>query len=195
VRYAAPVPEDPPDLDRLLAEHLDSLRAFVRLRAGAAVRARLGQSDIVQSVCREVLQARERFEYQGDAAFRSWLYTAALRKVVELDRKLHAAKRDVAREHALDAEGGADAALLQGYATVTTPSLVAMGREGAAKLEEAFDALSEEQREIITLARVAGLSHAELAQQLGKSEENCRQMLRRALMKLSLELERRGVTL
>ncbi len=187
--------QDPPDLDRLLAEHLDSLRAFVRLRAGAGLRARLGQSDIVQSVCREVLQARDRFEYQGDAAFRSWLYTAALRKVVELDRKLHAAKRDVGREHALDAEGGADAALLQGYATVTTPSLVAMGREGAAKLEEAFDALSEEQREIITLARVAGLSHAELAQQLGKTEENCRQMLRRALMKLSLELERRGVSL
>jgi RNA polymerase sigma factor (sigma-70 family) len=159
------------------------------------VRARLGHSDLVQSVCREVLQSKERIEFQGDAAFRSWLYTAALRKLVEHDRRLHAEKRDVRREIAVDAEGGIDAALVQGYATVTTPSLVAMGNEGAAKLEEAFDELSEEHREVITLARVVGLSHAEIAAQLGKNEEACRQLLRRALVRLSMALEKRGIEL
>jgi RNA polymerase sigma-70 factor (subfamily 1) len=191
---ASPPPASPP-IEQLLEQHLDGLRAFLRLRAGAALRARLGHSDLVQSVCREVLAGRERFAFQGEAAFRGWLYTAALRKLVEHDRRLHAGVRDVRREVCLDADGGADAAVLQGYATATTPSMVAMGREGAAKLEQAFDELSEQHREIITLSRLAGLSHAEIGAQLGKSEENCRQLLRRALLKLALALERRGITL
>ncbi len=190
-----PTEDGGPSIEALLEEHLGSLRAFLRLRVGAGLRARLGHSDLVQSVCREVLQSKGRIEFQGHAAFRSWLYTAALRKLVEHDRRMHAERRDVGREVSVDAEGGADAAVLQGYATVTTPSLVAMGREGAAKLEEAFDALSEEHREIITLARIAGLSHAEIAAELGKSEESCRQLLRRALVRLSLELDRRGISL
>lgn len=155
----------------------------------------MGHSDLVQSVCREVLESADRFEFQGDAAFRSWLFTAALRKLVEKDRKLHAGRRDVRREHQIDAEGGADAAVLQGYASATTPSLLAMGNEGAEKLEEAFDELTEEHREIITLSRFVGLSHAEIAAQLGKNEEACRQLLRRALVKLSLALANRGITL
>ncbi|MFO1078638.1 MAG: RNA polymerase sigma factor [Planctomycetota bacterium] len=183
-------PRDPPSIERLLEEHLGGLRAFLRLRAGPAIRARMGHSDLVQSVCREVLESKERIEFQGDAAFRNWLYTAALRKLVEHDRRLHAQKRDVAREVAAD-----DAELLQGYATATTPSLIAMGQEGARKLEEAFDELTEEHREIVTLARVVGLTHAEIAVQLGKNEEACRQLLRRALVKLSMALEKRGIAL
>ena len=132
---------------------------------------------------------------EGDAAFRNWLYTAALRKLVEHDRRLHAQKRDIAREVVVDPQDGVDQDLVAGYATMTTPSLVAMGKEGAANLEAAFDELSEEHREIVTLARIVGLSHQEIAAQLGKSEESCRQLLRRALVKLSMALEKRGIAL
>ena len=106
---------DPPPIERLLAENLTGLRAFLRVRTGAAIRARLEHSDLVQSVCREVLEGADHFEFRGDAAFRNWLYTAALRKIVEQHRKQHAACRDVRRELAVDADGGADAAVLQGY--------------------------------------------------------------------------------
>lgn len=193
VQEGPAAPLDDAALARLLEEHLGGLRAFLRLRAGAAIRARLGHSDLVQSVCREVLESRDRLAFHGDGAFRNWLYTAALRKLVEHDRRMHAGKRDVRREVAAD--DGADAAVLQGYATMTTPSLLAMGAEGARKLEEAFDELGEEHREIITMARITGLTHAEIAAQLGKSEESCRQLLRRALVKLSMALDKRGITL
>lgn len=187
------MPADPRQIDLLLEQNLAGLRAFLRVRAGAAVRARCSQSDLVQSVCREVLESRGKFEFQGDAAFRNWLYTAALRKIVEQDRKLHAKKRDVGRELSVDDDAGMDAAVLQGYAAATTPSVLAMGREGAARLEEAFDELNDGQRELITMARFAGLSHAEIAAHLGKSEEACRQGLRRALVKLSVALGKRGI--
>lgn len=190
-----PLPRD--ELERLLEANLGGLRAFLRVRVGARLRAQLGHSDLVQSVCREVLQGAERFEFQGDAAFRGWLFTTALRKIVEKDRRLRAARRDVEREVPIDAgpDDGADAGVLQGYADATTPSMIAMGKEGAAKLEEAFDDLSEEHREIITLSRFAGLSHAQIALQLGKNEEACRQLLRRALIRLSMALAQRGITM
>lgn len=81
--------------------------------------------------------------------------------------------------------------LLDAYATLSTPSLLLARKEGEAAFEAAFDELSAEHREIITLARLVGLSHAEIASQLGKTEEACRQLLRRALIKLEIALERR----
>ena len=43
-------------IGQLLEQHLPRLRAFVRLRMGAQLRARESASDIVQSTCREILE-------------------------------------------------------------------------------------------------------------------------------------------
>ncbi len=185
-------PASPRDLEALLVEHLPRLRAFVRLRTNAAIRARESHSDLVQSVCREVLEGAGRFDFQGDGAFRKWLYVTALRKIVERDREMKAQKRDVRREldaAVIDPDGDG---LADAYASVSTPSLAAMRREDIAMLEAAFEGLSDEQREVVTLARILGLTHAEIAQHLGKTEEACRQILRRGLIRLELALENRG---
>lgn len=171
----------------LLARHLPELRAFVRLRAGAAVRAREQSSDVVQSVCREVLQHAERFRFPSEGAFRSWLFTTALRKLV--DRREHwlAAKRDLARETPVGSHTGAvdDDELVAAYARLSSPSGHAVAREEMARLEAAFDRLPEDYREVITLARILGLSHAEIAEQMGRTEGATRMLLARALTELS----------
>ncbi|MCA8975247.1 MAG: hypothetical protein KDC98_11025, partial [Planctomycetes bacterium] len=46
---------DPQAVEELLVRHLPRLRAFVRLRSPFALRARESCSDLVQSVCREVI--------------------------------------------------------------------------------------------------------------------------------------------
>ncbi|MEM7202129.1 MAG: sigma-70 family RNA polymerase sigma factor [Planctomycetota bacterium] len=181
-----------PGVETLLERHLPSLRAFVRLRAGNAIRARESQSDLVQSVCRELLGGAERFSYRGDTEFRNWLYTAVLRKIVERDRYYRAQKRDIDREMAPRGGEDGDAALRQQYASVATPSAAAASAEELARIETAFDGLSEEQREIITLSRIVGLSHAEIGAKLGRSEQASRQLLRRALIRLSMALEEDG---
>lgn len=159
------------------------------------IRARLSHTDLVHSVCREVLAETRQPHFHDETAFRNWLYTAALHKVIEHGRRQTAARRDIGREVPIDAEDGIDADVLRGYGKTLTPSVIAMGREGAVKLEAAFDELSEEHREIITLARIVGLSHAEIAAQLGKSEAACRQLLRRAIVRLSVLLSARGITI
>jgi RNA polymerase sigma factor (sigma-70 family) len=49
-------------------------------------------------------------------------------------------------------------------------------------MERAFDLLSDDHREVITLSRIVGLSHAEIAAELGRSEGAVRVLLSRALV-------------
>lgn len=178
----------PPEGGELwLERNLPVLRAFIRLRMGPALSARESSSDLLQSVCRELLQHRVDVEARGEPAMRAWLYTAALHKIQEKARFHRAQKRDVGREEAPSTDD--DGELLSCYGHVVTPSRDLAAREQVARMEAAFQKLSEREREIITLARVAGLSHAEIATQLAIGEDNCRQILRRGLVKLSGLLE------
>jgi RNA polymerase sigma-70 factor (ECF subfamily) len=184
---------DRPAIDELLAQHLPALRAFIRLRAGPVIRARESASDLAQSVCREVLDHIDRFAYGDEPGFRAWLYTTALRKIMNRHEYYAAEKRDHRRETPLDALGQSSAEALGGvYRSLSSPSQHAMKREEIEQVEQAFDRLGEEQREVISLAHVVGLSRAEIAQQLGKSEGAVRTMLSRALADLADEVKRPG---
>lgn len=171
----------------LLLRHLPAVRAYVRLRGGPRIRQHEDVSDVVQSVCRELLQSLRGgagFRYTGEATFRSWLFTAALRKLVERDRYYGADKRDAARL----VNGAGDSAapdFLACYQSLCTPSLVAIERETQQRIERGLDAMPEEQREVILLARLAGLSHAEIAEHLGRSEVAVRSILSRGLARLA----------
>ncbi|MBL9076373.1 MAG: sigma-70 family RNA polymerase sigma factor [Planctomycetes bacterium] len=173
-------------LDQLLQRYLPQLHAFVHARLGAELRARESSLDVVQSVCRELLSARSQFDFRGEERFRGWLFTAALNKVRERHRRLHAQKRDGGREADLDASFAAVVSLL-------TPSQDAIGNETAAALRAALAALSEEHREVITLARLVKLPHKVIAEVMSRSEEATRQLLARAMVQFVRELTRRGV--
>lgn len=181
-------------LDTLLERYLPELRAFVRLRAGAVVRARESSSDIVQSTCREVIQHMERFKFPSEAAFKQWLYTTALRKIINRKDYYLAQKRDAMREVPLSSSGGSndEQRLLECYRNFSSPSRQVMVKEELERIERAFEELPEEYREVITLAHVIGLSRAEIAEQMGKSEGNVRVLLHRALAKMSAILTQGG---
>jgi len=174
-------------LDRLLELYLPELRAFVRLRAGPFVRARESSSDIVQSVCREVIQHADRFQFPSEVAFKQWLYTTALRKIVNRKDFYLAQKRDAQREvpYSEGEDSTADRQLFDCYRSFASPSRQAMLREEVERVERAFEDLPEEYREVITLAHVVGLSRAEIAEQMGKSEGAVRVLLHRALARVS----------
>jgi RNA polymerase sigma-70 factor (ECF subfamily) len=177
-------------IDLLIERNLSGLRAFVRLRAGPLVRARESSSDLVQSVCREVLENSERFQHASESAFRQWLYTTALRKIDHRRDYWAAEKRNPGREarHLADATGD-EAGLLACYRSLSTPSRHAVAREEIERVERAFDSLSEEYREVVTLAKVVGLSRAEIAERTGRSEGAVKMLLHRALVELSGLLE------
>lgn len=176
-----PPDAEPTEVEMLVTRHLPALRAFVRLRMGRELRAREESCDLVQSVAREVLQNAERFQHGGEAGFREWLFTTAHRKVVNRLEHWRAARRDGARERPISLP---DELLGLGG----TPSRHASAREELAKVEAAFDQLSEEQRDVVMMSRLLGLSHAEIAVRSGKSEVAVRKTLSRALARLAAVL-------
>ena len=178
-------------IDRLVEHHLPELRGFVRLRFGPLIRAQESHSDLVQSVCREVLTNRSRFRHPNPSGFKRWLFLTALRKISNRRDHYLALKRDVGRNVAprphnssMTAEG-----LLDCYGTLSTPSAHLAAKEQTEQLEAAFDELPDEYREVITLAHIVGMSRAEIAEQLGKSEGVVRMILHRAMSAVARKLE------
>lgn len=177
---------DTPSVGRLLEHHLPQLRAFVRLQMAPALRLRESGSDVVQSVCRELLEKELRgFDYRGEAAFQRWLCIAARNKI----RK----RANWHRAHPGPPAASVDSSYSRYCASVFAPSRMAMGLEASAAIEAAFDELPQHYREVISMARVAGLSHAEIGATTGRGEVAARQLLHRALAALTVELARRGL--
>lgn len=167
-------------VSQLLQQHLPALRAFVRLKAGPMLLAKESCSDLAQSVCREVLENADRFQFGGEPEFRKWLFTTAMRKIADRAEHWQAGKRNVCRE-----QDGLAEDELRGYAGFYTPSGQAAAREELARVEEGFARLSPEKQEVILMARLMGLSHAQIAAELGKSEVAVRSILSRALAELA----------
>ncbi len=185
-------------LELLLERHLPGVEAFVRVRVGRGFGGREGASDVVQSTVRDLLENQARFQHGGEAAFRHWIYATAARKIADKHAYHRAARRDQAREGtpaggsaprdgAADPEGGDPLAVL--FARSATPTQRALAAELFERLDQAFRELSADEREAVLLARVAGLPRAEVAQALGRTENAARNLLHRALIKLSGALD------
>ena len=176
--------------ERLLGDHLQGLTAFVRLRLGEALRARETSQDLVQSVYREVLEDLSDFEYRGEASFRHWLFRRAENKIRDRARFWRREKRDPGREERMQAgDENADRDLLAQLATFATPSRQLTTREEIERVERAFAKLPDDYREVILLSRIVGLSHEELAAEMGRTPVATRTLLSRALARLATTLE------
>lgn len=174
-------------VEELLERHLPGLRTYVRRNVSPGVLAKESSSDLVQSVCREVLEHADNFEYQGEAAFRSWLYQAALRKLIDRQRYYKAEKRDTAREAAVahSHDLSSEAAMVLAASLAGSPSSEAIMHEEVQRLERGFAQLEEPDRAIIHMVYVLGLSHAQVAAKLSCTEVASRKQLSRALARLS----------
>ncbi|MFO1053688.1 MAG: sigma-70 family RNA polymerase sigma factor [Planctomycetota bacterium] len=178
---------EPAAIDALLARYLPSLQAFLRLRAGRLLLNRESTSDLAQSVCRDILENASRFRFDGEDGFRRWLFTTALRKIADRHEYWLAACRDVNRQVA-PAPATSDDERLDDCRAFYTPSRQAIAREELARAEAALGRLSDEQREVVLMAKVLGLSRAAIAEQIGKSEGAVRNILYRALAEIAEEI-------
>lgn len=181
---------DLPDatVDRLLERHMEVLRSFVHLRLGRLIRTKESESDIVQSVCRNVLDDRGAFEYRGETSFRQWLLRRAEHKIVDRGRFYRREKRESVREEPLDPRAANEDGEGE-VATLFTPSRHAAGREELERVERAFRELPAPYREVVVLARIVGLSHEAIAARLGRTNGAVRKMLSRALARLAVLLD------
>ena len=166
-------------VEELLARFLPGVERHLARHAGGLIRAKESASDLAQSVCREVLErlADERLEYQGEAAFKQWLYQAALHKLQNRGRHYRADKRDAGREAVTPLEELAQAP--------TTASMHAIRNEESEQVRDAMARLPDRDRRIIELVHFEQKSHQEAAAELGITDAHSRVLLARALARLA----------
>lgn len=167
-------------LRELVVDHLGDMERFIRRRTGDRFLGKESLADLVQSAAREALANLSGHEFQGRPAFQSWLYKIALSKIIARHRHFHAERRDIRREVKLDPQ----VHLGEVCARFGSPSQAAVAAEIEGRFAAAYAKLSADHQQVIFLARVMELPHAEIAAQMGRSEQACRTLLLRATARL-----------
>lgn len=167
----------------------ERVRRLIRLRLNRKLRPKLDSVDVVQEALILALGGLQNFTYRNEGDFLRWLSRIAENRLRDIVEGFHADKRDIRREIPFKKEGGSTADGSPGAAgpvCATTPSVIACREEALDRLEKALDTLKPQYKEVIVLKRIDGLSHAEIAERLGKNAGAVRMLLARAMAALTI---------
>lgn len=148
--------------------HLDAIYRYVRFRVGNSHDA----EDLTEHVFLKAWEALPNYKLRG-LPFSSWLYRIAHNVVIDHRRRAALALTSTS-SNALDYPASEAAALDQ----IIEASEVA-------EMAEAIKKLPEDQQQVLVLRFIEGLSHAEVARIINKTEGACRVIQHRALAALS----------
>jgi len=174
-----------PTLRELLPQYLSQLEGYVRENLGRTLRDRESASDLVDSVCGDLLAENIAFEYRGKGEFQSWLRSVVVNKIRGRLRFVRAKKRGHDRQVVAD-----DSRVEAAHVDLASPSQDAMLREDLGLLDRALARLPEHYRDLIVRLHLRGEPRERVAAALGSTVDATRNMLTRAMVKLAGELDR-----
>ncbi len=174
-----------------LGRALDACRNYLLLIAEKNLdhdlRAKGGASDLVQETFLEAQRDFHRFAGQTEAEWLAWLRQMLLHNVANFTRSYRqSAKRQTDREVSL--AGRSSAVGLDPLAEDRPPDAQLQAREEADTLRRALDRMPEDYRQVLTWRYQDGLSFAEIARRLGRTENAARKLFARAVERLQVEL-------
>jgi RNA polymerase sigma factor (sigma-70 family) len=170
--------------ERLYARHEAALYRFIRRLLGTALAAQA--DEVFQDTWMRVLQARDRWAPQG-ATFRTWLFTLAHHRAVDLLRR---SGREISVDAFADEDGApweppGDAAWQHWPAHAAAPADdAAFWRRAGERLLGCLDQLPVAQRSAFLLHHEDGLALDEVARALEVGFETAKTRLRYAMSKL-----------
>lgn len=177
-------PSDPQPPADLLRRAERVLRRVAPRLMGPVLRQRGRTSDLVQSALADAVAAFPSFRGRDESEFIGWTLRILQHNALDRRRRLLAARRHVARELMSEEAGDGVAARAR------SPSQTAMDREELVRMARAMRKLPPEQRRVLQLVGLRGLSHAEAARALVRTEGACRVLLARARANLLVEMAR-----
>ncbi len=177
-----------PALTRLLDRHRGALEVQARLQLSRRLRAKLDIEDLMQELSLEAHRDIAQFRGRSEGEFVCWL-----RKVFatilsnQVRRYLGTRRRDLRRERRIVGRGddtSRPVVNLHLVAPQSSPSQQAARRERAELLVGALDRLPPAYREVIVLRNLEGLSFADVAARMGRTEDSVKNIWLRALNRL-----------
>jgi RNA polymerase sigma-70 factor (ECF subfamily) len=173
---------------RLFDRLLPRLRAYARGKFPRSLRAKLGESDVIQSAYLSAFMNLSEFEDRGDGSFAKWVASILDHKLLDEKRRyLDTEKRRVAREERMRTTSAAPRARARG----PTPSAAAIDAEERAQVLAAMEKLSKDHRAVMHLVYERELSLDDAAVEMGRSSEAVRKLYARAVVALSKLLPRK----
>ncbi len=148
--------------DEMVTAFQAHLAALAQKELTPDVQASLGASGLVQDTWVAVLRGFRRFRGSTEAELLAWMGEILHNRLRREQRRVRAAKRDVRRKRPLrgrDSESGSVMALVD---PAPTPGSVAERKEGLERIREAARGLPLDQRMVLLLKAVHGLSDAEI---------------------------------
>jgi RNA polymerase sigma-70 factor (ECF subfamily) len=177
---------NPAALDRLLRLHRGYLRRVVQGRMEPALSARVDASDVVQETQFVIAKRIGDFIKRRPTSFRIWIRQKALEQLVDQRRRhIEAEKRSVLKEQKMS---DVSSMALARKLLAETPSKILRKIELQEQVRGFIEQLSENDREVLSLRHVEGLSNNEVADILEIDPNTARQRYGRALRRLHQRL-------
>lgn len=175
-------------LSKVFEQYRRRLMVLVHFKLSPQWRERGEVEDVVQEVCLRAFRDLDRFTYRTPGSFLSWL--SAIADHVIADRVRYRNRECRAGEEVpFRSESNP---LGPEPADSRTPSRLLGQQEAVERLLTRLSRLPEDYRQAILLARIEGLSTAEVAERMGKSREQVALLMYRAVKRLR-ELSASGV--
>jgi RNA polymerase sigma-70 factor (ECF subfamily) len=171
-------------------ETLDQFRSYLYLLARAHLGPRIGNkidaSDLVQQTLMDAHAKKNQFRGETDAERAAWLRKILTCNLADALRHQHRAKRDISRQRSLEAEIDGSFCHAESWlaASQPSPSQYVTKKEELLRLADALTKLPEAQRDAVIFRHLQGMSLAEVASQLDRSEAAVAGLVYRGLNKL-----------
>jgi RNA polymerase sigma factor (sigma-70 family) len=169
--------------DQLMGRLLPTLVLWASTRMSPMLKSRMEPEDVAQEIVARVLKGLDAFRAAPgagrDRSFYGWLFTVGEHCIRDLVDHELAQKRRLPIPLAV---------------SQTSPSQAAYRREGVDRMLRALDGLDAEDREVIRLIKLQGLTPAQVAPLLDKSVNAVRIQLCRALKALQARLTGLGAS-
>jgi len=167
-------------LSTLFEQYRRRLKVLVHFKLSPRWRERGEVEDVVQEVCLRAFRDVDRFTYRTPGSFLSWL-SAIADHVIADGTRYRSRECRAGEEVPFRSESNP---LGPEPADSRTPSRLLREQEAVDRLLERLSRLPEDYRQAILLARIEGLSTAEVAERMGKSREQVALLVYRAVKRL-----------
>lgn len=164
----------------LFEKYRRRLAVLVYYKLSEELRGSIEVDDVMQETFFAAARDAGNFTYRVPGSFLSWLARIAEHVIID-EARAHSRKKrhaeELVRFRSESNPGGAEPVDSQ------TPSRILAQEEGVRGLLERLNALPEDYRQVILLAKVEGLTTQEVAERLGKTREATAVLLHRAVKK------------
>ncbi len=172
--------------ERPLGDYREYLGVLARLQLAGRLRGKLDASDVVQQTILKAHASRTQFRGTTEAEWRQWLRAILVNELIAAAREFETEARDLRRERSLEDELDQSDARLEGLlvANQSSPSEGASRGEELFRLARALSRLPKEQRRVVELHHLKGLTVAQVAEEIKRTRSAVVGLLYRALKRL-----------